>query len=458
MAIQFNLEYPVRTSDFDLFAEQALLGCILKDSNLISLVQGKISEGFFYGEKHQLIFRCLIELYEEQKEIDELSLGDQLSQKGALEKVGGYSYITEMMHSAPIKMNVGEYVDIVRNYYFYRRILKFAKELASKSQDKAEKVESLLFEMEQQIVELRGLKEDKRLVSVRDVVQDAMDAISLRAYSTSKLLGVETGFLELDDITLGLQPSDLIIVAARPSMGKTAFALNIASHLALHQGQCVYFFSLEMSKQQLAFRLFSAEVEVPGKELRMGKLKQPDWDKLMKKLNKIKNAPLYICDISGLSIAELHALAKANAATQKPAAIVVDYLQLLRSSQKYPNREQEISEISRSLKALAKDLNVPVIALSQLNRAPDARSNKRPLMSDIRESGSIEQDADVIMFLYRDEVYHPETVDKGTAEVIIAKHRNGEIGTKKLAFVGAFTKFSNLALDTLGEGEEQVEF
>jgi len=457
LSIVESTSKPESKSNFDSVAEKALLGCVLQNPANLNELMSEIRTEFFYLTSHQVIFQAMIDLAKENKEIDVVTLGSKLVEKQALEEVGGYYAITELADSSPIRMNVREYIEIVRSYYFFRRIYQLSQSVAQKSLSKQTSVENLLYELEAEITGLRKQREDKRIIPVKEVLTNTLADLAARAQNNSNLLGLETGFVDIDEITLGLQPSDFIVVAARPSMGKTAFALNIAAHLSIHKAKCVYMFSLEMSKEQLALRLMGSEAQINSHNLRTGKLDRKQTNGLMQQVEGISKAPLYICDVSALSIGELSGLAKNTLNLPKPELIIVDYLQLLKGTQKYPNREQEITEISRGLKALAKELRIPVLALSQLNRSPDARANKRPVMSDIRESGSIEQDADIIMFLYRDEVYNDKSPFKGSAEVIISKHRNGETGMKRLAFLNHCTKFANFLPEELQAFESAYE-
>ncbi|MBL0691498.1 MAG: replicative DNA helicase [SAR324 cluster bacterium] len=432
---------------FDEIAEQALLACILRDNQVMADVSDSISKDSFYSTKHRAIFEAMVDLYENSQPIEVVVLGNKLSSLGLLDEAGGYYYIADLDKAAPLDANPSNYAKIIHINQYRRKILDIASDITKRTVDPTEDLENILYELEQRITNIYNLRKDNKTFDISTVLTSVVELLEERAKSVDNLIGLETGFADIDEITLGLQASDLIVVAARPSMGKTSFALNIAAHVALKNNHPVHFFSLEMSKEQLAMRIIGSEAQITSNKLRLGKLSDAEWKKFFAVVDKISKSPIYISDISGVSIVELLSIAKQQYRHIKPKLIIVDYLQLLSSSRKNYNREQEIAEISRSLKALAKELNVPVIAISQLNRSPEARSNKRPLMSDIRESGAVEQDADIIMFLYRDEVYNPETPEKGVAEVIISKHRNGQIGTKKLAFIGEFTQFNNLAFD-----------
>ncbi len=428
----------------DLTSERALLGSVLIQNSIIASISSKVTEESFYNVKHQHIFKAMLELYQEGRAIDEVTLGQKLKEHGTLDKVGGYTYLADLIHYAPVNANSDEYARIVQNYSYMRKIMDITHEISRRSADPTEKIEQLLYDLEQKVASISGLKHEKELAPIDTVVTNVLDILAERAANFSELIGISSGYKDLDDITSGLQPADLIVLAARPSMGKTALALNIASHVALKQKETVFFFSLEMSKEQIAMRIMSTEAEINSKELRLGKLSSPQWESIAKVTKEISEAPFYISDVSSMSIIDIISLARAVAVNNPPKLIIIDYLQLIRSMNKNFNREQEIAEISRSLKSLARTLNVPVIAVSQLNRGPESRANKRPNMADIRESGAIEQDADLILFLYRDEVYNTNSLDKNIAELIISKHRNGEIGTVKLAFAPNFTRFGTL--------------
>jgi len=428
-------------------AEQSILGGILLENSSINSALEVLSKGDFYNEAHRKIFSTIIELSEKNEPVDLITLSNALKDKSMLDSVGGTSYLASLVDNVPSAANVANYAKIVKEKAILRGLIGSATDIINSCYETGSDVDEVLDKAEHSIFEISENKVRPSFYPIRDIVKDSFRAIE-DLYARKELItGVPTGFEKIDDLTCGLQKSDLIIVAGRPSMGKTAFALNIAQFAALEGQTPVAIFSLEMSKEQLAFRLLASEAKVDSQRLRKGFLGETDWPKLTTAAGRLSEAPLYIDDTPAITVLEMKAKSRRLAADAGLGLIVVDYIQLMRAGGYRDNREQEISEISRSLKALAKELKVPVIALSQLNRKVEDRTNRRPQMADLRESGAIEQDADVIAFIYRDEVYNKsdDNPEKGMAEIIIGKQRNGPTGIVRLAFLEKFTSFENLA-------------
>jgi len=431
----------------NLEAEQSILGGILLENSSINGALEILSKGDFYNEAHRKIFSTIIELSEKNEPVDLITLSNALKDKSMLDSVGGTSYLASLVDNVPSAANVANYAKIVKEKAILRGLIGSATDIINSCYETGSDVDEVLDKAEHSIFEISENKVRPSFYQIRDIVKDSFRAIE-DLYARKELItGVPTGFERIDDLTSGLQKSDLIIIAGRPSMGKTSLALNIAQFAALEGQTPVAIFSLEMSKEQLAFRLLASEAKVDSQRLRKGFLGETDWPKLTTAAGRLSEAPLYIDDTPAITILEMKAKSRRLKADAGLGLIVVDYIQLMRAGGYRDNREQEISEISRSLKALAKELKVPVIALSQLNRKVEDRPNRRPQMADLRESGAIEQDADVIAFIYRDEVYNKseDNTEKGLAEIIIAKQRNGPIGIVKLAFLEKFTSFENLA-------------
>jgi replicative DNA helicase len=428
-------------------AEQSILGSILLENNAINSVLEILTKGDFYNEAHRKIFSVIIELSEKNEPVDLITLSNAMKDKNLLDSVGGTTYLASLVDNVPSAANVANYSKIVKEKAILRGLIGSATEIIDSCYETGSDVDQVLDKAEHSIFEISENKVRPAFFPIRDIVKDSFRSIE-DLYSRKELItGVPTGFEKIDDLTSGLQKSELIIIAGRPSMGKTAFALNIALFAAMEAQTPAAIFSLEMSKEQLAFRLLSSEGKVDSQRLRKGFLGETDWPKLTTAAGRLSDAPLFIDDTPAITVLEMKAKSRRLKADSGLGLIVVDYIQLMRSGSYRDSREQEISEISRSLKALAKELRVPVVALSQLNRKVEDRTNRRPQMADLRESGAIEQDADVIAFIYRDEVYNKseENSEKGIAEIIIAKQRNGPTGTVKLAFVDKYTSFQNLA-------------
>jgi replicative DNA helicase len=429
-------------------AEESVLGGILLDNNALDRAIELIIAEDFYREAHRKIMRAIIELSERHEPVDLVTLSDVLRGRNELQDVGGASYLAELAERVPTAANVAYYARIVKDKAILRALIETSTEIAMRSYEAPANVETFLDQAEHQIFALSERKTRPSFFRVRDIVVESMKAVE-QLYERQELVtGVPTGFVDLDKKTAGLQPGDLIIVAGRPSMGKTAFALNIAQYAALEGKTGVAVFSLEMSKEQLVFRLLCSEARVDQSKVRAGYAAQRDYPKLAIAADRLSEAPIYIDDTPALSVLELRAKARRLKREREAnlGLVVVDYLQLMRGHSA-DSREQEISSISRSLKALAKELGLPVIALSQLNRQVESRGDKRPVMADLRESGAIEQDADVIMFLFRPVVYDPKNADEHDAEVIIGKQRNGPTGTVPLTFFSEYTRFENRAAD-----------
>ena len=428
-------------------AEQSILGGILLDNQALNAVIEILTRTDFYSEGHRKIFDALVDLSDRGEPCDIITLSSNLKDRQTLESVGGMAYLSLLVENVTSAANIVYYARIVKEKAILRDLITTATEILQKTYNAGTDIDSVLDEAEQAIFEISENKIRPSFHKIKDIVKDNFRELERLSERQDLITGVPTGFDRLDEITSGLQRSDLIIIAGRPSMGKTAFALNIAQNAALKSGVSVAVFSLEMAKEQLVFRMLSSEAKVDSQRLRKGFLGETDWKKLVKASGDLSEAAIYIDDSPAITVLEMKAKARRLKADSGLDLVILDYLQLMRGSAYKESREQEISEISRSLKALAKELNVPVIALSQLNRKVEDRTNRRPQMADLRESGAIEQDADVIAFIYRDEVYNKadDNPEKGIAEIIIGKQRNGPTGTVKLAFLEKYTCFENLA-------------
>jgi replicative DNA helicase len=428
----------------NLEAESSVLGGILLDNEAINQVLELLRPEDFYRESHRKIFRAMIELSDRSEPVDVITLSDCLKARRDIDAIGGSAYLASLADFVPTAANISYYARIVREKSILRNLISAATDIATRGYEEQGNIEEFLDTAEKVIFEISEKKIKASFVAVGDMIKDTLKAVEKLYERKEMVTGVATGYHDLDRLTSGLQPADLIVIAGRPSMGKTAFSLNIATHAALNSvGVAV--FSLEMAKEQLVLRMLCSEARVDNSKMRSGYLGERDFPKLATAAGRLHEAPIYVDDTPAIGVLELRAKARrlVRDRTKKVGLIVVDYLQLMRGMGTASNREQEISEISRSLKALAKELNVPVIAISQLNRRVEDRGDKRPMMSDLRESGAIEQDADVIMFIYREEVYNQKTDNKGLAEVIIAKQRNGPIDTVNLTFLSEYTRFEN---------------
>ena len=428
-------------------AEQAVIGGMLIEKEAISKVAEFLKADDFYREAHRLIFEAMLELFNKNEAVDLVTVTEVLRKNDKLEAVGGIAYITSLANSVPTAANINYHGKIVEEKALLRGLINSATHIASMGYEDTEAVADIIDKAEKMILEVSERKMSGDFVPIKSIIFDAFGKIEQLYASKGGITGLATGFKDLDKITSGLQPSDLILVAARPSMGKTAFTLNIASHVAIREKKAVAFFSLEMSKEQLVQRMLCSEATIDSQRLRIGELEERDWTKLISAADRLSSAPIYIDDTPGITVMEMRSKARRLKIEHDLQLIIIDYLQLMQGSSNKggDNRQQEISEISRSLKALARELNVPVIALSQLSRSVESRQLKKPMLSDLRESGSLEQDADIVSFLYREDYYNPETENKNITDIIIAKHRNGPVDTVQLFFHKQFTKFCDLS-------------
>jgi replicative DNA helicase len=428
----------------NLEAEQSVLGGILIENQAINKVMEILTPDDFYRDGHRKIYAALIDLSERDEPADLITMTNELRKKDQLDAIGGASYLASLIDSVPTAANIEYYARIVREKAVLRKLIETSTEIITQSYQDRGDVENFLDEAEKAIFEISERRVRPAFYSIREVVKDSLDTIS-KLYEKKELItGIPSGFKELDKMTAGFQPSDLIIVAGRPSMGKTAFCLNVAQYAAIERKTPIAIFSLEMSKEQLVLRMLCSQSQVEGTRLRTGFLHESDWTKLTLAAGTLYEAPIFIDDTAALSVLELRAKARRLKADHRLGMLVVDYLQLMKGRARVESRQQEISEISRSLKALAKELNIPIIAVSQLSRKTEERTGNRPQLSDLRESGAIEQDADVILFLFREEVYNRQEENQGKAELIIGKQRNGPIGKVDLAFIDRFTTFKDL--------------
>ena len=426
-------------------AEQAVLGSMLTDNDAVMAAVEVLKEDAFYREDNKIIYQAILNLYSKSEPIDIITLKDELESMGKFEQVGGLEYLAELPEKVPTTANAMKYIKIVEEKSTLRRLIKTANEIIELGYNPTEDVEDIMDGAEKKIFDIMQSKNTKSYTPIKDVLVESFTNLEKLYNQKQHVTGVPTQFYDLDDKTAGLHGSELILVAARPAMGKTAFALNIATNAALRANVPVAIFSLEMSKDQLVNRMLCSEAMVDSNKVRTGKLDEEDWTKLAEAIGPLSEAGVYIDDTPGISVMEIRTKCRKLKMEKNIGLVVIDYLQLISGSNKRNgSREQEISEISRSLKVLAKELNVPVIALSQLSRAVEQRDDHRPMLSDLRESGAIEQDADIVMFLYRDDYYNKESAEKDIAEVIIAKQRGGSTGTVKLYWMGNYTKFVNI--------------
>ncbi len=428
----------------DIDAEQAVLGSMLTDREAVNTAIEVLKEDAFYRDDHKAIYQAIVNLYNKSEPIDIITLKDELESMGKFEQVGGFDYLASLPDKVPTTANVQKYIKIVEEKSILRNLIKTANEIIELGYDPAEDVEDIMDGAEKKIFDLMQSKNQKGYTPIKDVLVESFTKLEELYNRKQHITGVPTGFAELDYKTAGLHGSELILIAARPAMGKTAFALNLATNAALRGNAPVAIFSLEMSKDQLVNRILCSEAMVDSNKVRTGKLGEDDWVKLAGAIGPLSEAEIYIDDTPGISVTEIRTKCRKLSIDKGIGLVVIDYLQLVQGSKRAGSREQEIAEISRSLKILAKEINVPVIALSQLSRAVEQRPDHRPMLSDLRESGSIEQDADIVMFLYRDDYYNKESEKKDIAEVIIAKQRGGQTGTVELLWMGQYTKFVNL--------------
>ena len=430
----------------DIEAEQAIIGSMLTDRDAVISAIEVLKPEDFYREDNKTIYEAILNLYTRSEPIDVITVRAELESMGKLDNVGGLEYLAELPEKVPTTANASKYIKIVEEKATLRSLIKTANEIIELGYNPTEDVDDIMEGAEKKIFNIMQDKNQKGYSPLKDVLVESFTKLEELYNRKQHITGVPSGFIDLDYRTAGFHGSELILIAARPAMGKTAFALNIATNAVLRANVPVAVFSLEMSKEQLVNRILSSESMVDSNKIRTGKLEEDDWTKLAEAIGPLSEGEMYIDDTPGINIMEIRAKCRKLKIEKNIGLVVIDYLQLIQGSGKRNgSREQEISEISRSLKILAKELNVPVIALSQLSRAAEQRPDHRPMLSDLRESGAIEQDADIVMFLYRDDYYNPDTDKKGIAEVIIAKHRGGSTGTVDLRWLGNYTKFVNLA-------------
>ena len=429
-------------------AEQAILGSILMDRDVISEISDKLSREDFYNAQYGIIYESMKELYNEGKEIDVISLSNKLKSKDVPEEISSLAYLSNIIAAVPVSANAKEYAQIVADDSALRKLIKLADNTSKDCYLSKESVEVILNEAEQNIFRLvQGRSGSGKFKETKEIIMEVLEDIEKAARNKGQFTGLPTGFKDLDNMLTGMNGGELILVAARPAMGKTAFVLNIAHHIAIREKTGVAIFNLEMTAEQLVTRIMAVDSMVESGHMKTGDINDTEWGKLLESTQNLNTAPLYIDDNSSITIAELRTKCRKLKQTKDIGLIVIDYLQLMNSTGKVESRQLFIAEVSRALKSLAKELNVPIIALSQLNRAVDTRTDHRPTLADLRESGAIEQDADVVMFIYRDDEYNKESEKPGVAEIIVAKQRNGSTGTVELAWIGKYTKFANLSYE-----------
>lgn len=430
----------------NLEAEMAVLGSMLLDEEAVSASSEKLDANCFYKDTHRKIFQAVIDLYNANKAVDLITLTDVLKREGSLEEIGGASYLTSLANAVPTAANINHYANIVREKYILRTLINNSTKIVALCHQSQGNTAEVVDTAEKLIFEVSDRKNQGTVLHLKEIIKESIETIDRLYQNKAHVTGVPTGYVDFDIKTAGLQPSDLIIIAGRPSMGKSAFALGIAEYAGVVEKVPTAIFSLEMSKEQLVQRMLCSHARVDAHKVRTGYLAPSDWPRLTAAAGKLSEAPIYIDDTPAISVMELRARARRLKSHHDIKLIILDYMQLMRgSAMNMESRQQEISEISRSLKALARELNVPVIAISQLSRAVESRTDHRPQLSDLRESGAIEQDADVVVLILREEYYAPTPDNQGIAEAIIAKQRNGPVGSLKLAFIKEFTKFDNLS-------------
>lgn len=429
----------------NLEAEMSVLGCMLLEDDAIGRAVEILSPQSFYRDRDQKIFAAILDLYERREAVDLITLTAKLKKLGQLDEVGGAAYLTSLINSVPTSAHLEYYAKIVKEKSLLRHLINAATQIITESYESAEDTDVLLDRAEQMIFEIAQRRIEQTFIPLKQVLKDSFEVIEDLYNRKEHITGVPSGFKDLDDLTTGFQAGDLVVIASRPAMGKTSLCINIVQHVAVEKKMPIAFFSLEMSKEQLVQRMLWSESRVNGRKLLGGFLGESAWPKLTIAAGRLSEASIFIDDSAAISVLELRAKARRLKTRQDIKLIIVDYLQLMQGRGKTENRQQEISEISRSLKSLAKELSLPVIGISQLSRAVEGRQNRRPLLSDLRESGAIEQDADLVAFIYREEYYNPTEDNKGIAEIIIGKQRNGPTGTAKLAFIEDYARFENLA-------------
>ncbi|HBT19858.1 MAG TPA: replicative DNA helicase [Peptococcaceae bacterium] len=445
------MEIADRIMPQNIEAEQAVLGSMLLDSESVFVVMEILKPEDFYEKAHQIIYEAVLSLTEQNEAVDLVTVTEELRRKGLLESVGGASYLTSLANIVPSAANAEYYAKIVLEKSTLRSLIKAANHIANRCYEEAYDIEDLLDDAEQRIFEIAQRRNREGFSTIKEVIKETYEIIERLSQHKEEVTGIPT-FKDLDKLLCGLQQSDLIICAARPGMGKTSFCLNIAHNAAVNHNYSVAIFSLEMSKEQVVQRLLASEAMIDQQKLRTGRLNEDEWKRLIRAMGPLSEAPIYIDDTPMVTALEIKAKARRLKADKGLDLVIVDYLQLMQGHRRADSRQQEIAQISRALKGLARELKIPVMALSQLNRGVEQRQDKRPIMADLLESGAIEADADVVLFLYRDEYYNKNTDKKGIAEVIVGKHRNGPVGVVELAFLPQYTKFVNLAKDMVPEG------
>jgi replicative DNA helicase len=434
-----------RVMPHNLEAEQSVIGAMLMDTDAIMIASELLSKNDFYNKAYGVLFDTMVELFQKGKAVDLVTVAAKLKEKDAPPEIADLEYVRDLLNTVPTSANVKYYAEIVADKALLRRLIHINEDIADRAYSEKEPIEDILERTEKSIFDLLQNRTGSDFLTIRQLVVQGLDRIEAAAKAGDAITGLPTGFIDLDRRLTGLQPSDLILIAARPSMGKTAFVLNMAEYLAFRKQKGVALFSLEMSKEQLINRLFAMEAAVDSQKIRTGKIKDSDWESLIESATTIGESKLIIDDTPGISISELRTRCRKYKLEYEVDIVIIDYLQLMSASgRRFESRQQEITEISRSLKALARELKVPIVALSQLSRGPESRQDKRPMLSDLRESGAIEQDADVVMFIYRDEYYNKDSEYKNQAEIIVAKQRNGPIGTVNLVWLPNYTKFENM--------------
>ncbi len=431
-----------RIPPHNLDAEQSVLGSMLLDKEAVAAASEVLQGEDFYSDAHKEIYEAILDTYDQGKPVDLVTLAEALRQRGSLEAVGGGTYISDLSMSVPSTANVRYYVRIIEEKSILRKLINASNEIIKESYEASEDMDIIIDHAEKKIFDISQKKNKQSFESIKTILLETYSKIEEMSKNKGKITGVPTGFRDFDMRTSGLNPSDFVLIAARPSMGKTSFAMNIAQNAAVRYKVPVAIFSLEMAKDQLAQRMLSSEANVELQKVRTGDLTEEDWVKLVNAATPLSQAPIFIDDTPGVTAMEVRSKARRLKMEHNIGMVVIDYLQLMSGRGKTESRQQEVSEISRSLKALARELQVPVVALSQLSRGPEARQDHRPMLSDLRESGAIEQDADLVVFLYRDEYYNPDTEKQNIAEAIIAKQRNGPTGTVELVWLGQYTKFA----------------
>lgn len=436
-----------RIMPHDTVAEQSVIGSMFMSKDALVAASEMLCKDDFYGKQYGILFEAMVELYNAEKPVDVVTLRNHLIETGAPEEVSSLEFVREVIAAVPNSGSIKHYAGIVKERAILRKLIKMSESIENSCYSGGDTVEHILDTAEAMVFDVVQNRNTADFTPIDQVVLNALEKINIASQTQGSVTGIATGFTDLDYKTAGLQPSDLVLIAARPSMGKTAFVLNVAEHICFNQGKCAAVFSLEMSKEQLVNRLLSLESRVSSQLIRTGDLNEREWDAVIEAGGEIAKSKLIIDDTPSISIGQLKSKCRKYKMDHDLSIVIIDYLQLMVGDGRSDSRQQEISDISRSLKALARELNVPVVALSQLSRAVEKRDDHRPMLSDLRESGAIEQDADVVMFLYRDDYYNKETDKPNIAEVIIAKQRNGPIGTVELVWMPEYTKFANKAIE-----------